>query len=271
MYKVIFKNGTQPTTIDSGGLMVFDSEIENVVVLSSGVPNVSLEKIFADILGGSVYKVGVARIECVESIVNESGCVTTPIAYKLETANGNIEESPIYPMLSVLQKVILADIDMGGKLINTDTSFRIKSIPPKTTMKYSFYPVGMINPTLSNLNSDTNQKLTIPNLNNIYEVGDDGCENIDVLRESMGIGTIQGNNGNDAGNQNNQNNSVNLSEEVTVGNGVAEGDGAGVPNSDIAKSDEYELIESKTFPYWIVVAVCSLAYGIFHFSRKKIK
>ena len=130
----------------------------------------------------------------------------------------------------------------------------------------------MINPTLSNLNSDTNQKLTIPNLNNIYEVGDEGCENIDVLRESMGIGTIQGNNGNDAGNQNNQNNSVNLSEEVmqgTVGNGMAEGDGAGVPNSDITKSDEYELIESKTFPYWIVVAVCSLAYGIFHFSRKK--
>ena len=42
MYKIIFRNGTQPTTIDSGGLMVFDSEIENVVVLSSGVPNVSL-------------------------------------------------------------------------------------------------------------------------------------------------------------------------------------------------------------------------------------
>ena len=259
MYKVIFRNGTQPTTIDSGGLMVFDSEIENVVILSSGVPNVSLEKIFADILCGSVYKVGVVRIECIESNGNKNECVTNPITYKLETANGNMEESPIYPMLSVMQNVILADIDMNGKLLNTDTSFKIKSIPSNTKMKYSFYPVGMINPTLSNLNSETNKKLIVPNLNNIYEVGDEGCEDIDILRESMGIAnnvSVSDAGANTNANVNDGGNSV-VGGASVVGQGVSEED------------DEYVLVKTKTFPYWIVVAVCSLAYGLFHFSRKK--
>ena len=263
MYKVIFRNGTEPTEVDSGGLSVYDSEIENVVVLYSGVPNVSLEKIFADILGGSVYKVGVVRIECIESNGNENECVTNPITYRLETANGNMEESPIYPMLSVMQKVILADVNMDGKLLNTDTSFKIKSIPSNTKMKYSFYPVGMINPTMSNLNSETDKKLIVPNLNNIFEVGDEGCENIGVLRESMGIAEINVNNVSvsDAG--------ANTSTNVNDGGNSVVGGASGVGQGAAEEDDEYVLVETKTFPYWIVVAVCSLAYGLFHFSRKK--
>ena len=166
MYKVIFRNGTQPTTIDSGELLVFDSENENVVVLSSGIPNVDLKKIYADIVGGAVYTISKVRIECIFG--DSTSTITQPIEYGIRTSNGDCEKNPIYPNLSLIQHVKnVVDIEFDERLLNIDGSIDIQSIPAYTKVRYMFYPKEQVNPSITALHTDTDIDYQVPNLNNI--------------------------------------------------------------------------------------------------------
>ena len=175
MYKIIFRNGTEPTTIETNGLIVSEGETQNVVVKTSGVPNVTLSKIYANILGGEVFSIGKLRIECLSGMAD----VTEPISYRLQTSEGNMIENPIYPNISVIQQVdSVIDVDLDGLLINSDGFFKIATIPPNTKIRYSFYPKEQGNPTITFKRADLDKGLIIPDLNKIDGISQEKVSDI---------------------------------------------------------------------------------------------
>lgn len=164
MYKVIFRNGTEPSTIETNGLIVSEGETQNVVVKTSGVPNVPLSKIYANIFGGEVFAIGKLRIECISGTAD----VTEPISYRLQTSEGDMAENPIYPNISVIQHVdSVIDVDLEGLMLNADSFFKITTIPPNTKIRYSFYPKEQGSPSITFKHTQLDKELIIPDLNKI--------------------------------------------------------------------------------------------------------
>ena len=138
-----------------------------IVEKSSGIPNVDLRKIYADILGGAVYVLSKVRIECISTNGDKKDVVCQPITYGIRTSEGDAVENPIYPTLSVLQKVECADVELNGLLLNSDTILNIASIPPHTKVRYMFYASEKSNPTITAFKTDLDKELIIPELNKI--------------------------------------------------------------------------------------------------------
>lgn len=175
MYKVIFRNGTQPSTIETNGLIISEGETQNAVVKTSGVPNVPLSKIYANIFGGEVFSIGKLRIERISGTAD----VTEPISYRLQTSEGDMRENPIYPSISVIQQVdSVIDVDLDGLLINSDGFFKIATIPPNTKIRYSFYPKEQGNPTITFKRADLDKELIIPDLNKIDGISQEKVSDI---------------------------------------------------------------------------------------------
>lgn len=175
MYNLIYRNGTQPSSVNPNDIVIFTEEEENVVVKSSGIPDVSLKKIYADLIGGTVYLYDKLRIECIEApnqMIQESAG-NSSLRYVLLTVQGRKVAKPIYPIISSMQSVKnIRDISFEEKMLfNADTSIKVASIPAKTTMKYYFYPSDEGTPTGQMLRGNTEQKLRVPNLNFI-DLGD---------------------------------------------------------------------------------------------------
>lgn len=140
------------------------------VIKSSGVPNVSLQKIYAGMLAGNVYMFNKLRIECLEALtdtIKESSCGAS-ISYQVKTAQGDVVGRPIYPLISVVQQVKgVRDIELGDLLFNVDTSFTIESIPANTKMKYMFYATEQSSASGQLLRGDAGKQLETPQLNTI--------------------------------------------------------------------------------------------------------
>ena len=147
----------------------------SIVQLSSGVPNVTLSKIYANILGGDIFKMGKLRIECISGTAD----ITEPISYRLQTSEGDMIENPIYPNISVIQQVdSVIDVDLDGLLINSDGFFKIATIPPNTKIRYSFYPKEQGNPTITFKRADLDKELIIPDLNKIDGISQEKVSDI---------------------------------------------------------------------------------------------
>lgn len=175
MYKIIFRNGTQPSTIETNGLIVSEGETQNVVVKTSGVPNVPLSKIYANIIGGEVFQIGKLRIECISGTAD----ITEPISYRLQTSEGNMVSNPIYPNISVVQQVnSVIDVDLDGLLLSTDSFFQIATIPPNTKIRYAFYPKEQGSPSITFKRTQLDKELIVPDLNKIDGISQD--ENLDT-------------------------------------------------------------------------------------------
>lgn len=140
------------------------------VLKSSGVPNVTLQKIYAGMVAGNVYQFNKLRIECLEALtdtIKESSCGAS-IYYQIKTAQGDVVAHPIYPLISVVQQVKgVRDIELGNMLFNVDTSFTIASIPANCKMKYMFYASEQSSASGNLLRGDAGKQMETPTLNTI--------------------------------------------------------------------------------------------------------
>lgn len=179
---LIYRDGTYPSdTAEPQHFVIIENEMENVVEKSSGIPNVDLRKIYVDIFGGAVYILDKVRIECISTDGEKMSAVCKPITYGIRTSEGNIVENPIYPILSVTQKVECADVGLNGLLLNADTIVNIESIPPHTKVRYLFYPKEIGSPTITFKRTNLDKELIIPELNKIEGISnEDNCTKIDA-------------------------------------------------------------------------------------------
>lgn len=140
------------------------------VIKTSGVPSVTLRKIYAGMVAGNVYMFNKLRIECLEALtdaIKESSCGAS-ILYQIKTAQGDIVAHPIYPLISVVQQVKgVRDIELGDLIFNVDTSFTIESIPANCKMKYMFYAIEQGSASGNLLRGDAGKQLETPQLNTI--------------------------------------------------------------------------------------------------------
>lgn len=152
------------------GAGTYDTTGGGSVVKTSGVPNVTLRKIYAGMVAGNVYMFNKLRIECLEALtdaIKESSCGAS-ISYQIKTAQGDIVARPIYPLISVVQQVKgVRDIELGDLIFNVDTSFTIESIPANTKMKYMFYAAEQGSASGILLRGESGKQMETPQLNTI--------------------------------------------------------------------------------------------------------
>lgn len=140
------------------------------VVKTSGVPSVTLAKIYSDMVAGNVYMFNKLRIECLEALtdaIKESSCGSA-IKYQIKTSQGDVVSHPIYPLISVVQQVkSVRDIELDNLLFNVDTSFEIESIPANCKMKYMFYATEQGTASGALLRGDAGKEYQEQSLNTI--------------------------------------------------------------------------------------------------------
>lgn len=140
------------------------------VIKTSGVPNVTYEKIIRGIAGGNTYLFDTLRIECLSAptdAIKESAAGAS-ISYEIKTAQGHITSKPIYPLISAIQQVkSIRDVKLGRTLVNADTSFKVKSINGQTKIMYYFYAVEQGTPSGSLLHGDSGKSFDVESLNRL--------------------------------------------------------------------------------------------------------
>jgi len=133
LFEVDSKSTTAPILAGTG----------SKVVLTSGVKNSTLTKLYASLRGATVFDCGSIRIECTkannDNDLNSAAGVS--LDYKLTTIQGDFSGKSIYCDVSIIQQVKnVRDVTTDGVVINSDASLMISRIPAGARIEYKMYP-----------------------------------------------------------------------------------------------------------------------------------
>lgn len=139
----------------------------SLVVKTSGIPNVSYERILGGILSGNVYRFNLLRIEVISAstTADSESAAGESIVYSLQSPQGAQFSNPLFPTVSLIQQVKNVRDFQSNILINSDASLKIASIPAGAKIRYYFYPVAMGSATGEMVRGGNAKDYSAPQLN----------------------------------------------------------------------------------------------------------